>query len=132
MIQINDFFQKYENFLKHVTYFASCFAVLCIIKQVLTTLKSKNMEKQVELREAKSVDVQSVVAGVSVLICMLAAVLGYESLSICSVMIFAVVCVMGGMVKDWVEFCRDLVDEEWYNYHVNSVYYIHILHQGLM
>ena len=34
------------------------------------------MEKQVELREAKSVDVQSVVAGVSVLICMLAAVLG--------------------------------------------------------
>ena len=41
-----------------------------------------------------------------------AAVLGYESLSICSVMIFAVVCVMGGMVKDWVEFCKDLVDEE--------------------
>ena len=112
MIQINDFFQKYENFLKHVTYFASCFTVLCIIKQVLTTFKSKNMEKQVELREAKSVDVQSVVAGVSVLICMLAAVLGYESLSICSVMIFAVVCVMGGIVKDWVEFCRDLVDEE--------------------
>ena len=70
------------------------------------------MEKQIELREAKSVDVQSVVAGVSVLICMLAAVLGYESLSICSVMIFAVVCVMGGIVKDWVEFCRDLVDEE--------------------
>ena len=70
------------------------------------------MEKQVELREAKSVDVQCVVAAVSVLICMLAAVLGYESLSICSVMIFAVVCVMGGMVKDWVEFCKDLVDEE--------------------
>ena len=56
------------------------------------------MEKQVELREAKSVDVQCVVAGVSVLICMLAAVLGYESLSICSVMIFAVVCVMGQQV----------------------------------
>ena len=37
------------------------------------------MEKQIELREAKSVDVQCVVAGVSVLICMLAAVLGYES-----------------------------------------------------
>ena len=70
------------------------------------------MEKQVELREAKSVDVQCVVVGVSVLICMLAAVLGYESLSICSVMIFAVVCVMGGIVKDWVEFCKDLVDEE--------------------
>ena len=101
-----------KNFLKHVTYFASCSIVLCINKQVLTTFKSKNMEKQVELREAKSVDVQSVVAGVSVLICMLAAVLGYESLSICSVMIFAVVCVMGGIVKDWVEFCRDLVDEE--------------------
>ena len=109
---IFDFFQRYENFLKHVSFFASCSIVLCIIKQVLTTLKSKNMEKQVELREAKSVDVQCVVAGVSVLICMLAAVLGYESLSICSVMIFAVVCVMGGMVKDWVEFCKDLVDEE--------------------
>ena len=106
------FFQRYENFLKHVSFFASCSIVLCIIKQVLTTLKSKNMEKQVELREAKSVDVQSVVAGVSVLICMLAAVLGYESLSICSVMIFAVVCVMGGIVKDWIEFCKDLVDEE--------------------
>ena len=109
---IFDFFQRYENFLKHVSFFASCSIVLCIIKQVLTTFKSKNMEKQVELREAKSVDVQSVVAGVSVLICMLAAVLGYESLSICSVMIFAVVCVMGGIVKDWVEFCKDLVDEE--------------------
>ena len=33
-------------------------------------------------------------------------------LFICSVMIFAVVCVMGGIVKDWVEFCKDLVDEE--------------------
>ena len=70
------------------------------------------MEKQIEFREVKSVDVQCVVAGVSVLVCMLAAVLGYESLSICSVMIFAVVCVMGGMIKDWVEFCKDLVDEE--------------------
>ena len=109
---IYDFFQRYEKFLKHVSFFASCSIVLCIIKQVLTTLKSKNMEKQIEFREAKSVDVQCVVAGVSVLICMLAAVLGYESLSICSVMIFAVVCVMGGMVKDWVEFCKDLVDEE--------------------
>ena len=37
------------------------------------------MEKQVELREVKSVDVQCVVAGVAVLFCMLAAVLGYES-----------------------------------------------------
>ena len=70
------------------------------------------MEKQMKLKEVKSVDVQCVVAGVAVLFCMLAAVLGYESLSICSVMIFAVVCVMGGIVKDWVEFCRDLVDEE--------------------
>ena len=70
------------------------------------------MEKQVELREVKSVDVQCVVAGVAVLFCMLAAVLGYESLSICSVMIFSVVCVLGCMVKDWVELCRELVDEE--------------------
>ena len=70
------------------------------------------MEKQVELREAKSVDVQCVVAGVSVLICMLAAVLGYESLSICSEMIFAVVCVMGCMTKDVMELCEDLMEEE--------------------
>ena len=70
------------------------------------------MEKQVGLREVKSVDVQCVVAGVSVLVCVLAAVLGYESLSICGVMIFAVVCVMGCMVKDWVEFCSELVDED--------------------
>ena len=29
-----------------------------------------------------------------------------------SVSDFAVVCEMGGIVKDWVEFCKDLVDEE--------------------
>jgi UDP-N-acetylmuramyl pentapeptide phosphotransferase/UDP-N-acetylglucosamine-1-phosphate transferase len=70
------------------------------------------MEKQVELREVKSMDVQCVMAGVSILFSILAAVFGYESLSIGGVMIFALVCVMGGMIKDWVDLCKDLVDEE--------------------
>ena len=70
------------------------------------------MEKQVELRKAKTMDVQCVMAGVSILFSILAAVLGHESLSITGVMAFAVVCVMGGLIKDWVEFCRELVDED--------------------
>ena len=70
------------------------------------------MEKQVELREVKSMDVQCVMADVSILFSILAAVFGYESLSIGGVMIFALVCVMGGMIKDWVDLCKDLVDEE--------------------
>jgi UDP-N-acetylmuramyl pentapeptide phosphotransferase/UDP-N-acetylglucosamine-1-phosphate transferase len=70
------------------------------------------MENQVELREVKSMDVQCVMAGVSILFSILAAVFGYESLSIGGVMIFALVCVMGGMIKDWVDLCKDLVDEE--------------------
>lgn len=70
------------------------------------------MEKQVGLSEMKSGNVQCVMAGVSVLFCILTAVLGFESLSISGVMIFAVACVTGCMIKDWVELCRELVDEE--------------------
>ena len=70
------------------------------------------MEKQVRWSEVKSWNVQCVIAGMSILFCVLTAVLGLESLSISGVMIFTVVCVMGCMMKDWVEFCKKLVDEE--------------------
>ena len=70
------------------------------------------MEKQVRLSEAKSWNVQCVIAGMSILFSILTAILGLESLSISGVMIFAVVCVLGCLVKDGVEFCRELADEE--------------------
>ena len=73
---------------------------------------NKNMEKQMEMKEMKSVDMQCVVAGTAVLFCVLAAIFGYESLSIGGVIIFALVCVMGCMLKDWAEFCRELVEED--------------------
>jgi hypothetical protein len=70
------------------------------------------MEKQMEMNKVKSVDVQCVVAAMAVLFCVLAGIFGYESLSFCGVMIFALVCVMGCMLKDWAEFYRELVEEE--------------------
>ena len=70
------------------------------------------MEKQMEMKEMKSVDMQCIVAGAAVLFCVLAAIFGYESLSIGGVIIFALVCVMGCMPKDWAEFCRELVEED--------------------
>ena len=70
------------------------------------------MEKQMDMKKMKSVDVQCVVAGIVVLFCVLAGIFGYESLSFCGVMIFALVCVMGCMLKDWTELCKELVDED--------------------
>lgn len=70
------------------------------------------MEKQMKFRDLKSWDIQCIIASVSILLCIMTAVLGLESLSIGIVMIFAVVCVMGGMMKDWVELCKELVNEE--------------------
>ena len=70
------------------------------------------MKKQVSLKEMKSCDAMCVMAGVSILFCILTAVLGFESLSISGVMIFAVVSVLGCMIKDCVEFCKELVEEE--------------------
>ena len=70
------------------------------------------MEKQMEMKEMKSVDMQCIVAGAAVLFCVLAAIFGYESLSIGGVIIFALVCVMGCMLKDWAAFCRELVEED--------------------
>lgn len=70
------------------------------------------MEKQIRLNDVKSWNVQCVMAGVSILFSVLTAVLGLESLSISGVMIFAVICVLGCLIKDWVEFCKELLDEE--------------------
>ena len=70
------------------------------------------MEKQMEMNKVKSVDVQCVVAGIVVLFCVLVTIFGYESLGFSGVLIFALVCVMGGMLKDWTELCKELVDED--------------------
>ena len=70
------------------------------------------MEKQVKLSEVKSWNVQSIIVGVSILFSVSTTILGLESLSISGVMIFAVICVWGCLVKDGVEFCKELVNEE--------------------
>ena len=70
------------------------------------------MEKQVELKEAKSADVQSIIAGVLILFSAVTAILGYVELSLCCVMVFAVFCVMSCMAKDLIELCNSIVEEE--------------------
>ena len=70
------------------------------------------MEKQMDMKKMKSVDVQCVVAGFVVLFCVLVTIFGYESLGFSGVLIFALVCVMGCMLKDWTELCKELVDED--------------------
>ena len=70
------------------------------------------MEKQMDMKKTKSVDVQCVVAGIVVLFCVLVTIFGYESLEFSGVLIFALVCVMGCMLKDWTELCKELVDED--------------------
>ena len=70
------------------------------------------MEKQMEMNKVKSVVVQCVVAGIVVLFCVLVTIFGYESLGFSGVLIFALVCVMGCMLKDWTELCKELVDED--------------------
>jgi hypothetical protein len=70
------------------------------------------MEKQMDMKEMKSVNVQCVVAGIVVLFCVMATIFGYESLGFSGVLIFALVCVMGCMLKDWTELCKELVDED--------------------
>lgn len=70
------------------------------------------MEKKSLRKEVKSVDVQCVIAGVSILFSALSAALGYENLSLSMAMIFAVVCVMSCMTKDLVELFNSLVNEE--------------------
>ena len=70
------------------------------------------MEKQIGWKKEKSLDVPCVIVGVSILFSASTAALGFESLSISGIMIFAVACVLGCLVKDGVEFCRELTDEE--------------------
>lgn len=70
------------------------------------------MEKKSLGKEAKSVDVQCVIAGVSILFSALSAAFGYENLSISMAMIFAVVCVMSCIAKDVMELCNGLLEEE--------------------
>lgn len=70
------------------------------------------MEKNLGLKEAKSVNVQCVIAGVSILFSVFTAILGYESLSVSMAMIFAIVCVMSCMTKDVMELCNGLMEEE--------------------
>ena len=70
------------------------------------------MEKNLSLKEAKSVNAQCMMAGVSLLFSIISATLGYESLSISMVMFFTIVCVMGCMTKDVLELCEGLMEED--------------------
>ena len=70
------------------------------------------MENNLSLKEAKSVNAQCMMAGVSLLFSIISATLGYESLSISMVMIFTIVCVMGCMTKDVLELCEGLMEED--------------------
>ena len=69
------------------------------------------MEKKSTLKEVKRMDVQSIIVGISILFSALAAVLGYEMLSIGNAMILAFYMVMVGMSKDLKELCNGLVEE---------------------
>ena len=71
----------------------------------------KNMEKKSTLKEVKRMDVQSIIVGISILFSALAAVLGYEMLSISNAMVLAFYMVMVGMSKDLKELCCGLVEE---------------------
>ena len=83
------------------------------MKQKLVTFNLISiMEKNFGLKEVKSVNVQCVIAGVSILFSVLSATLGYESLSISMAMIFAIVCVMSCMTRDVMELCDGLMDED--------------------
>ena len=70
------------------------------------------MEKNLSLKEAKSVNAQCMMAGVSLLFSIISATLGYESLSISMVMIFTIVCMMSCMTKDVLELCEGLMEED--------------------
>ena len=69
------------------------------------------MEKKSTSKEVKSMDIQSIVVGASILFSALAAVLGYGILGIGNAMVLAVYLVMTGMSKDLKELCNGLVEE---------------------
>ena len=69
------------------------------------------MEKKSTSKEVKSMDIQSIVVGASILFSALTAVLGYGMLSIGNVMVLAFYFVMVGMSKDLKELCNGLAEE---------------------
>ena len=69
------------------------------------------MEKKMTAKETKSMEIQSIIVGVSILFSALTAVLGYGMLSIGNAMVLAFYFVMVGMSKDLKELCCGLVEE---------------------
>ena len=69
------------------------------------------MEKKSTSKEVKSMDIQSIVVGVSILFSALAAVLGYGVLGLGNAMVLALYLVMTGMSKDLKELCNGLAEE---------------------
>ena len=69
------------------------------------------MEKKMTVKETKSMEIQSIIVGVSILFSALTAVLGYGMLSIGNVMVLAFYFVMVGMSKDLKELCNGLAEE---------------------
>ena len=69
------------------------------------------MEKKSTSKEVKSMDIQSIVVGASILFSALAAVLGYGVLGLGNAMVLALYLVMTGMSKDLKELCNGLMEE---------------------
>ena len=69
------------------------------------------MEKKSTSKEVKSMDIQSIVVGASILFSALAAVLGYGVLGLGNAMVLALYLVMTGMSKDLKELCNGLAEE---------------------
>lgn len=69
------------------------------------------MEKKMTLEEARHMDVQCFIVGLSILFSALTAMLGFGMLSIGYVMVLAIYFVMNGVAKDLRELCNDLAEE---------------------
>ena len=69
------------------------------------------MEKKSTWKEVKSIDVESVIVGVYILISALIALFGFEMLSMFNAMVLILYLVMAGMRKDLKELCNGLVEE---------------------
>ena len=69
------------------------------------------MEKKSTWKEVKSIDVESVIVGVYILISALIALIGFEMLSMFNAMVLILYLVMAGMRKDLKELCNGLVEE---------------------
>ena len=69
------------------------------------------MEKKSTWKEVKSMDVESVIVGVYILISALIALFGFEMLSMFNALVLILYLVMAGMRKDLKELCNGLVEE---------------------